>query len=387
MRGKISILGSTGSIGTQALDVCEKLKIHPVALCANNNRKMLEEQARRWKPALAVLYDEEQARQLKTALADTDVRVAAGMEGLIEAATMPQADMPLVAVSGMIGLQPTLAAIDAGKDIALANKETLVCAGELVINRAKKKHVRILPVDSEHSAIFQCLECSRNPKEELRRILLTASGGPFFHKTREELYRVTPRQALRHPNWNMGSKITIDSATLMNKGLELIEAMWLFDVLPEDITVLVHRESIIHSMVEYLDGAVIAQMGTPDMRLPIAYAFTYPERRTFGGKTIDFTELESLHFEKPDMKTFGCLALAIRAAKRGGTAGAVLNGANEAAVPLFLQEKISFLQIEELVGLAVDTISIKEKYTLQDVLNADQAARELVVAHAGDCTL
>lgn len=360
------------------MDILRKFGIKASALTTNRNITLLEAQAREFHPKLVAAMDEEAARALKIALSDTDIKVYGGMDGLIAAAQVSGAEMVLTAVVGMVGLIPTLAAIDAGRDIALANKETLVCGGALVTARAKEKGVALLPVDSEHSAIFQCLEaCHR--REYLKKILLTASGGPFFGKSKDELRDVTVSDALNHPNWSMGSKITIDSATLMNKGLEYIEAMWLFGVEPEQIEVVVHRESVIHSMVEFCDGAVLAQLGAPDMRLPIAYALSYPERRDFAGPKLDFSEMHSLSFAHPDLETFSCLKLAMQAAHAKNAAAAVLNGANEAAVELFLKEKIGFLQIAELVSGAMETVKTTENPTLHEILMADAAARECVM--------
>ncbi len=378
MVSSISVLGSTGSIGTQTLDILRKFNIKASALTTNRNIKLLESQAREFMPKIAVAMDEAAARELKIALSDTDIKVYGGMDGLVAAAEEKEADIVLTAVVGMVGLVPTLAAINAGKNIALANKETLVCGGNIVTKLARDKKVSLLPVDSEHSAIFQCLEACGD-RSELNKIILTASGGPFFGRTREELKNVSVADALKHPNWSMGSKITIDSATLMNKGLEFIEAMWLFGVTPAQIEVVVHRESIIHSMIEFCDGAVLAQMGTPDMRLPIAYAIEYPKRRNFQGDTLDFSRLSALTFAKPDVDTFSCLKLAMNAAAKKDATAAVLNGANEAAVELFLNEKISFLQIPELVEAAMGKVKTKENPTLDDVLNADKAARECVL--------
>ena len=374
----ISVLGSTGSIGTQTLDVLRKFNIKASALTTNRNVKLLEAQAREFKPNLVAVMDENAARELKISLADTNVKVYSGMEGLVAAAEEESAQMVLTAVVGMVGLVPTLAAINAGRDIALANKETLVCGGSIVTALAREKNVSLLPVDSEHSAIFQCLQAA-NDKKELKKLILTASGGPFFGKTRKELETVKVSDALKHPNWSMGAKITIDSATLMNKGLEFIEAMWLFDVEPSQIEIVVHRESVIHSMIEFVDGAVLAQLGTPDMRLPIAYAIRYPERLDFGGDSLDFKTVQKLSFAQPDYDTFSCLKLAMSAAGKRDTTAAVLNGANEAAVDLFLREKIGFLQISELVEHAMDTIKIKKNPSLDDILSADHMARECVL--------
>ncbi len=378
MTSGISILGSTGSIGRQTIDIVRKFGMRVTALTTNCNAELLEAQAREFRPKLVAAMDADAARSLRVALADTDIRVYSGMEGLVAAAQAEETDTVLTAVVGIVGLLPTLAAIDAGRNIALANKETLVCGGALVKARAKEKDVALLPVDSEHSAIFQCLEACRD-RAALSRILLTASGGPFFGKTRAELSKVTRADALRHPNWSMGSKITIDSATLMNKGLELIEAMWLFDVAPEQIEVVVHRESVIHSMIELCDGAVLAQLGAPDMRLPIAYALTYPKRRDFSGPRLDFRAMQALHFAPPDLETFPCLRLAMDAARANDASCTVLNGANEAAVALFLQERIQFLQIAELAEHALACVKTPEHPSLEDILNADLAARECVM--------
>ena len=373
----VSLLGSTGSIGRQSLDVIAACGMSVAAITANSSVSLLEEQARKFHPQLAVAYDPEAAKDLKVRLADTDVRVASGMEGLLEAATLPQADTVLTSVVGMIGLRPTLAAIGEKKRIALANKETLVCAGELVMRSAKEAGAEIIPVDSEHSALFQCLECSRD-RGEVKRLILTASGGPFFGKTRGELEHVTRADALKHPNWSMGAKITTDSATLMNKGLEFIEAMRLYRMPPEKIAITVHRQSIVHSMVEYCDHAVLAQLGVPDMRLPIEYALTYPHRCQAVAGELDLLRCPPLTFEEPDYDTFRCLALALEAAKKPGNPCAVLNGANEAAVGLFLSDKIRFLEIAELVEYALEQVPQGPADTLEQVLEADAAAREAV---------
>ncbi len=379
---EIVILGSTGSIGRQTLEVLTHLGMSAAALTGNRNTALLEEQARKWKPRLVAAYNEKAAAQLRIALKDTGIRVVSGEEGLIEAAVLPGADTVLTGVMGMVGLKPTLAAVGLGKKIALANKETLVCAGELVMARAAETGARILPVDSEHSAIFQCLE--GNSKQEVSRLILTASGGPFFGKTRGELENVTPEQALRHPNWSMGAKITVDSATLMNKGLELIEAMHLFAMEPDRIEVVIHRESIIHSMVEYRDGAVLAQLGLPDMRLPIQYALTWPERLNSPVKAPEFLDMHPLTFAKPDLETFGCLPLARKAAKAKGTSCAVLNAANEVAVERYLRGKIGFLEIEDCVRRAIDTLPNKASPNLEDILAADAEARAIA---RGDCAI
>ena len=374
---KLSILGSTGSIGTQTIDVLDSIDAQVCAITVNTNIEQAESQARLLHPQLVGVYDETKASDLRVRLADTDIRVVSGMDGLIEAATLPAVDTVVTAVVGMVGLLPTLAAIDAGKDIALANKETLVCAGQIVMRRAREKGVAILPVDSEHSAIFQCLQGRAD--NAIRRILLTASGGPFFGKTREEMRGVKKEQALCHPNWNMGDKITIDSATMMNKGLELIEAMWLYDVEPEQIDIVVHRESIVHSAVEYDDGSVIAQLGNPDMRLPIQYALTYPKRVPCKIPPLDLPALSKLTFFAPDEEAFPAITLARKAAKARGNLGAVLNGANEAAVDLFLRDKITFTQIADLVGKAVEGANYKAEITVDDVLKSDRAARRMVL--------
>ena len=373
MSKTISILGATGSIGRQTLDVAEQLGLRVAALAAHMDVERLEAQVRKFRPRLAVLTDEAAARDLAVRLADMDTKVLGGPEALLEAAVCPEADTVVTAVVGMVGLRPTLAAIREKKRIALANKETLVCAGPLVMARAREKGAEIVPVDSEHSAIFQSLQGS-SPKE-LRRILLTASGGPFFGWSREALEGVTPARALQHPNWSMGAKVTIDSATLMNKGLELLEAMSLFDVPPEKIQILIHRESILHSAVEYCDNSVIAQLGDPDMRLPIQYALSWPDRTPGPARPLDLLSVGKLTFAQPDLETFRCLALAIRAAREGGTAPAILNGANEVAVERFLAGKIGFLQIPQVVEAALDTVPRAAALTLESIQAADQAAR------------
>ena len=383
MKKNLSILGSTGSIGTQTLDVARNLSLEVTALAAYGNIKLLEEQIREFHPALAVVFDEEKAKQLRTAVADTGTKILAGMDGLCEAASIDGADVVVNAVVGCVGLQPTLAAIGAGKDLALANKETLVAGGALVMRAAEENGVKIFPVDSEHSAIFQCLQgCPE--KKFLSRIILTASGGPFFGKTREELAEVTPRQALKHPNWDMGAKITIDSSTMMNKGLEILEASWLFDMPVSQIDVVIHRESVIHSLIEYVDHSVIAQLGVPDMRIPIQYAITWPERYPSPVKRLSLADYGTLTFAQPDEETFRCLAACKEAGRRGGLAPAAANGANEAAVDLFLKEKISFLEIGELVWAAMDRQPDVETITsVDDILTADRAAREFVYSAAG----
>ena len=379
MSRRISILGSTGSIGRQSLEVIAACGMTVGALTANASVDRLEEQARRFRPELAVMMDERAAADLKVRLADTPTKVASGMEGFIEAAELPSADTVITAVVGMIGLKPTLAAIRARKRIALANKETLVCAGELVQKAAKEYGAEIVPVDSEHSALFQSLQGCRD-RGEVKRLILTCSGGPFFGKKREELQGMTRREALQHPNWSMGAKITIDSATLMNKGLEFIEAMHLYHMPPEKISIVIHRESIIHSLVEYCDNAMIAQLGTPDMRLPIQYALTWPSRVEGPANPLDLCACGPLTFAQPDMDAFRCLPLALKAARTGGTAGAILNGANEAAVALFLADKIGFLDIADRVEQAMEQVPVAQSPTLEQILEADQAARNAVLA-------
>ncbi len=376
MKKRISILGATGSIGTQTVDILSSIDAEVVALTTNRNIKLLEEQARALKPRLCAAFDEQAAKELKIALADTEIKVMAGMDGLTCAATHPDCDTVVTAVVGMVGLLPTLAAIRAGKDIALANKETLVCAGQLVMDAAKEYGVKILPVDSEHSAIFQCIQGAGG--NALDRIILTASGGPFFGKSAEELKTVTREQTLQNPNWSMGAKITTDSASMMNKGLELIEAMWLYG-LPEDkIDIVVHRESIIHSLIELADGAVLAQLGLPDMRLPIQYALTYPARVPCKVPRLSLAEVGKMSFFAPDDVAFPAMQLARRAARQKGNVGAVLNGANEAAVGLFLADALPFWQIPELVERAMDTVPMQENPTLDDILESDRAARYTV---------
>lgn len=373
---RISVLGSTGSIGTQTLDILDSIGGQVSALTTNRNIRLLEQQARALRPQMVAAYDEQAAASLKIALADTDIRVYAGMEGLLAAAAEAPSDIVVTAVVGMVGLLPTMAAIDAGRDIALANKETLVCAGGLVMEAARRKKVKILPVDSEHSAIFQCVQAAQgNP---LEKIILTASGGPFFGKTFEEMKNATKEQALRHPNWSMGAKITIDSATMMNKGLELIEAMWLYDMPPEKIEVVVHRESIVHSLIEFADGAVLAQLGVPDMRLPIQYALTYPARTACKAPRLRLSEVGGMSFFQPDEQAFPSLSVAREVAARKGNTGAVMNGANEEAVALFLADKIRFGDIPALVCRALQTVPYQNNVTLDDVLQSDCAARAAV---------
>lgn len=379
MEKSIVILGSTGSIGTQALDVARAHGYRVKGLAAGKNIKLLEQQAREFLPEIVAVSDEKSALELKTRLADTNIKVFSGDSGVEELATY-KCDTLLNAIVGIAGLRPTLAAINAGNEIALSNKETLVAAGDVVMKLAAEKGVRILPVDSEHSAIFQCLQGV--PEGALSKILLTASGGPFFGKTVEELENVTPEKALKHPNWDMGAKITIDSATMMNKGLEVIEAMHLFSVNAEDIEILIHRQSILHSAVELRDGGVIAQLGAPDMRLPIQYALTYPQRLPCPGHSLSLTDVCELTFHKPDFNTFRCLSTCIEAAKQKGLKPAAANGANEEAVALFLNNKISFLKIGELVEGAMNNQSVKANYTIEDVFAADRAAREFVLANS-----
>lgn len=372
---KISILGSTGSIGTQTLEVVENLEnIKVMAITGNSNIALLEKQARKFQPELVAVMDEKNAEMLKEKLADMDIRVVSGMDGLVEAATYDGVDTVVTSVVGNVGLKPTFEAIRAGKNIALANKETLVSAGQLVMDLAKKHNIKIYPVDSEHSAIFQSLQ--GNEGNKIERILLTASGGPFRGKKREELLHVTAADALKHPNWSMGNKITIDSATLMNKGLEVMEAKWLFGVDVDQIEVLIHPQSIVHSAVEYEDGAIIAQLGEPDMRVPIQYALTYPKRVKSSFPRVNFMQRGNLTFDQPDMETFQCLSLAYRALKTGGTLPAVLNGANEVAVSRFLKGDIGFLQIPELIEQTMDAYTVKQEYTLEDLLEADAWAKD-----------
>ena len=373
----ISLLGSTGSIGRQALEVIAAEDMAVAALTANRDVDRLEEQCRRFRPALAVMMDPAAASELRVRLADTGIRVAAGMDGLLEAAVLPQADTVLTAVVGIVGLRPTLAAVEAGKRIALANKEALVCGGELVMDGAARSGAEIVPVDSEHSALFQCLQGCRD-RGEVRRLILTASGGPFWGWRAEQLAHVTVEQALAHPNWSMGAKISVDSATMMNKGLEFIEAMRLYRMPPEKISIVIHRESIIHSLVEYSDHAILAQLGAPDMRLPIQYALTWPRRSEGVAKPLDLLTCPPLTFHAPDCEAFPCLRLALEAARTGGTATAVLNGANEAAVGQFLTGKLSFAGIAQKVEEALAVIPAVQSPGLEEILAADEAARALV---------
>lgn len=372
---ELVILGSTGSIGTQSLEVARRQGYKVSGLVAGGNIELLEKQARVWKPKTVAVFNEEKAKDLKIKLQDTDIKVLSGSDGVCEVA-IGKGDTVVNAIVGIAGLKPTLSAIDSGKTIALANKETLVTGGEIVKKRAKEKGVSILPVDSEHSAIFQSLQGT--PNGSLKKILLTASGGPFFGKCKKDLENVTVKEALNHPNWSMGAKITIDSATLMNKGLEVIEAVHLFDIKASNIEVLVHRQSIIHSGVELSDGAVIAQLGTPDMRLPIQYALTYPERSDYAFEKLDLFKVGTLTFEKPDTDTFRCLPLCIKAINEGGIKPTVVNGANEEAVRLFLDGKIKFLQIADLVEKALNSVDNKKEFSLNDIFEADALAREIV---------
>lgn len=374
---KIGILGSTGSIGTQTLEIVRSnpdFKV--IALAAGSNVDLMEKQAREFQPELCVMWTEEAAKELRLRLSDTSVTVLAGMDGLLTLAVMPEMQILVTAIVGMIGLRPTIAAIKAGKIIALANKETLVTAGHIIIPLAAKMEVPILPVDSEHSAIFQSM-CGQSRKK-VSKILLTASGGPFRGKKRQELLDITVEDALKHPNWSMGRKITIDSATLVNKGLEVIEAKWLFGVEPENIQVVVHPQSVIHSMVEYVDGAVIAQLGVPDMKLPIQYALTYPYRRPMEGKKLDFYELSSMTFEKPDTDTFRGLSMAYDAIAAGGSMPTVFNAANEKAVSLFLNREIKFLEIYDLIQGAMNNHKVKENPTVEEILEAEAEAYEYI---------
>lgn len=379
----VSILGSTGSVGRQTLDIIDHLSVPVAALTAGTNVQRMAEQCEKYRPALAVMATEEAAEQLQAKISQLPTKVMWGEEGLIAAATMPQADCIITAIVGMLGLKPTLAAIREKKRIGLANKETLVCAGELVMAEAKKYGAEIVPVDSEHSAIFQCLMPTLSCRE-VKRIILTCSGGPFFGLSKEELKKVTKADALRHPTWKMGQKITIDCATLMNKGLEVIEAMRLYDLPLEQVDVVIHRQSIVHSMVEFTDGAVMAQLGAPDMRLPIQLAMTYPERCDSPVEKLDLLTCPPLTFTAPDMEAFPCLALARKCAQLGGTACPAMNGANEEAVALYLQDKIGFYDIYDLVAKAVEAVPFIKEPTLEQILEADRLAREAVKMKA-DC--
>ena len=383
MKRTLSILGSTGSIGRQTLEVAQACGYRVAALAVNRSVELAEEQARRFRPQLVAAADEQAAADLRIRLADTPIRVLGGIKGVLEAASLKEADTVVTAMVGIAGLGPTLTAIDAGKRIALANKETLVCAGELVMAEAERCGADIVPVDSEHSAIFQSLQGCRD-RNEVRRLLLTCSGGPFFGRTYQQLESVTPADALKHPNWSMGAKITIDSATLMNKGLEVIEAMRLYRLPVEQVDVVIHRQSIVHSLVEYRDGAMIAQLGTPDMKLPIRYAFTWPRRAPSPDRSLDLLTCGDLTFRAPDMDAFPCLRIARQCARTGGTACAIMNGANEAAVALFLQERVGFNDIPRLVESALDRVQVKYAPDLPDILEADRQARAAVLQTVGD---
>ena len=374
MTKNISVLGSTGSIGVQTLDVARMHGIKISALTANTSIELLERQAREFKPDIVGVLDENAAEKLKIALSDTEIKVIGGESGIIAAAQYEKADTIVNAIVGVAGLLPTISAIEAKKNLALANKETLVAGGSIVMSEIKKAGIKLYPVDSEHSAIFQCLQGC--PENALKKVILTASGGSFFGKSRDELKNVTVENALKHPNWSMGKKITIDSATMMNKGLEVIEASWLFDVGDEDIDVLIHRESIIHSMIQLKDNAVIAQLGTADMRIPIQYALTYPERLHSPAKELDLAEIANLSFAKPDYETFKCLALCREALRKGGIYPTVANAANEVAVQMFLDRKIGFLDIAEIVENALSEVDFdKDDITLEDILQADRETR------------
>ena len=374
---KVAILGSTGSIGTQTMEVVrENGDLQITALAAGGNVDLMEKQIREFHPALAAMWTEEKAKELRDRVKDLPVKVVSGMDGLLEVATDPASEILVTAIVGMIGIRPTIAAMKAGKDIALANKETLVTAGHIIMPLAEECHVKILPVDSEHSAIFQCLNGEH--KDQLKKILLTASGGPFRGKKKEELKNVQVEDALKHPNWSMGRKITIDSATLVNKGLEMMEARWLFGVEPKDIQIVVQPKSIIHSMVEFVDGAVIAQLGTPDMKLPIQYALYYPNRRHLPGDRLDFWTLNQITFEKPDMENFPGLKLAFNAAAAGGTMPTVYNAANERAVAKFLDRKIGFLDIPEIIRSCMAEHKVTENPTVEQILETEAATYELI---------
>lgn len=382
MTKTISLLGATGSIGRQTLQVVQELGLQVAALTAHTRVEEMEQLVRQFRPALAVMYQTEAAEALRRRLEDVDVEVASGPEGLMRAACMDGADTVVTAVVGSVGLEPTLAAIRAKKRIALANKETLVCAGELVMAEARRCGAQIVPVDSEHSAIFQCLQGCHG-KEEIRRLILTCSGGPFFGLSYQELEEKTAVDALKHPNWSMGAKITVDSATLMNKGLEVIEAMRLYDLPVEQVDVAIHRQSIVHSLVEFRDGAMLAQLGTPDMKLPIRYAFTWPQRAPSPDRKLDLLQCGPLTFQAPDMDAFPCLRIARECAAAGGTACAIMNGANEEAVYAFLDGRIGFQDIHRLVQRALDAVEVKYTPCLEDILEADRAARRAVRSHLG----
>lgn len=373
----IAIIGSTGSIGTQTLEVVranDDLKV--IALAAGNNVELLEKQVREFKPVYACMSSEQKAKELRERLSDMPVKVLCGMEGLLEIAVIPEVEILVTAIMGMIGIRPTIAAIEAGKDIALANKETLVTAGHIIMPLAKEKNVKILPVDSEHSAIFQSLQGEK--REQVSKLLLTASGGPFRGRKREDLVNIQVEDALKHPNWAMGRKITIDSSTLINKGLEVIEAKWLFGVELEQIEVVVHPQSVIHSMVEYKDGAVIAQLGTPDMKLPIQYALYYPDRKFLAGERLNFAQLGTMTFEKPDMETFRGLALALESSKAGGSMPTVYNAANELAVAKFLDRKIKYLEIVEIIETCMKSHKIIENPSVDEILEVEKSVYEMI---------
>ena len=378
----ISVLGSTGSIGRQTLDVANRLGLSVCALTAGSHVDRMAGQCRAFRPKLAVMATQELAEQLAQRLADLPIEIRFGADGLLAAASMPEADTVITAVVGMVGLEPTLAAIQAGKRIGLANKETLVCAGELVMHAAEQYGAEIIPVDSEHSAIFQCLAGCRD-RSQIRRLILTCSGGPFYGKRREALAYVTRADALRHPNWRMGPKITVDCATLMNKGLELMEAMHLYRLPAEQVDIVIHRQSVVHSLVEYRDGAILAQLGSPDMRLPIQLALTWPDRVPCPAPELDLLTCGPLTFDRPDLETFPCLKLAMEAAKAGGTAGAVLSGANEVAVGLYLLDQVGFYDIYNLVKQAMDAVPFVKKPSLDQILAADRLAREAVYVNLG----
>ena len=377
MKKSLSILGSTGSIGTQSIEVAKALGIKVNAISGNNNIDLLEKQIRELKPKIAAVYDEKNAKILKNAVKDTDTKILSKIDGLCEVASCSESDLVITAVSGMIGLLPTLRAIEAKKDIALANKETLVVAGEYVMNAAKEKNIKILPVDSEHSAIFQCLECCKD-KNLIKKLILTASGGPFFGKSKKELENVTLSQALNHPSWKMGSKITIVSATMMNKGFEIIEAMHLFGVPEDKIDVVIHPQSIVHSMVEYTDNSIIAQMGTPSMKTPIAYAITYPSRKDTFVPELNLPKLKNISFFEPDYDAFESIKICKEAVKQGGTTTAIVNAANEEAVRLFLENKIKFTEIINLIKKAKENIQSTQIKSVNDILSADKITRDFI---------
>lgn len=377
MKKNIAILGSTGSIGTQTLEVAKALNIKVNAISGNKNVSLLEQQAREFKPEIIAVFEEKNAKKLKENIKDLNSKVVCGMEGLCEISSMPQSEILVTAISGMIGLQPTIAGINSKKDIALANKETLVAGGNLIMHLAKKNKVKILPVDSEHSAIFQCLQ-GMHSKSDLKRLILTASGGPFFGKTKKELENVTLKEALNHPNWNMGAKITIDSATMMNKGLEIIEAVHIFGMPQEKIDVIVHRESIVHSMIEYQDGSIIAQMGIPSMKTPIQYALTYPERKPSKLKNLDLFKVKQLSFYKPDNNVFEAINICRNAIKQGGNKPIIINSANEEAVGLFLKNRIKFTDITKIIKKCEKHFDYEKINNLNNILDTDKKTRQYV---------